>query len=235
MKDYNQGELFPDFDSNIAQNWTTLTTNVSEVKRKNKILNLHLHYEYPTEGVEDMPLLKAYNGPIPLAFCPITERKTSPKSFGLHFFLYDYAIESTWSTPLRYLPELCIRPCVLSPIFTTFVDRPRAINVWNVYRNRWVTSFWQGNGVNAIPSASWGNVDSFKYCFDGLPERSVIAVDHICVGKDRAYRILYRKGIEELIERKHPTKLLIYGEPLDFNPSVDVIYIESHIHKLRQL
>ncbi len=42
-------------------------------------------------------------------------------------------------------------------------------------------------------------------------------------------------GVEALIERKRPTKLLVYGAPLGFNPSVEVIYYEGNIQKLRQL
>lgn len=89
--------------------------------------------------------------------------------------------------------------------------------------------------IQAVPSASWGNVDSFEYCFDGLPENSIIAIGHTAIGKDCSYKKLYRMGVEALIERKRPTKLLVYGAPLGFNPSVEVIYYEGNIQKLRQL
>ena len=42
-------------------------------------------------------------------------------------------------------------------------------------------------------------------------------------------------GVEALIERKNPTKLLVYGVPLDFSPNVEVVYYEGNIQKLRKL
>lgn len=233
-EDKFQGVLFPEFDSQILNHWKLTTTAVKPDKR-NKILNLHWHNDFPTEGKEDMPLLNPYNGKLPDDLISFTERNKKLYHLGIHCYLYDYKIEPSWHAPSLVIPCLKRYTCVIAPDFSLFVDMPRAINVWNVYRNRWVSSFWQKEGVKLIPSASWGNADSFDYCFDGLPENSTIAIGHVAIGKDKDAQRLYRLGVEALIDNKHPTRLVVYGAPLNFMPEVEVVYYEGKIQKLRKL
>lgn len=227
---YIQGELFPDFISiNLKSDSKT------DVQRKRKIHNLHLYNEFPTEGKEDMPLLAPYNGPLPEDFISFSDRGKKIYGCGIHCYLYDYRIEPAWSMAKSVVSCLKHYRCCIAPDFSVFVDQSRAMNVWNIYRNRWLASFWQSENIAVIPSASWGNADSFEYCFDGLPENSIIAIGHIVVGKDKSYKKLYRYGVETLIDRKHPKKLVVYGSPLDFYAGVEVVYYQDMIHKLRQL
>ena len=233
-KDTFQGVLFPEFDSENPKQWKQ-TISSADADKRNKILNLHLHNTFPTEGIEDMPLLSPYNGKLPDDLISYADRNKKLFHLGIHCFLYDYKIDSTWHSPSLVISCLREYNCVIAPDFTLFIDMPRAINVWNVYRNRWVSSFWQKEKINLVPSASWGNVNSFDYCFDGLPDNSIIAIGHTAIGKDKDARKLYRLGVETLIERKHPSKLIVYGAPLDFMPEVEVIYYEGIIQKLRKL
>lgn len=226
---YEQGVLFRDFYSTERKSYAFAST----VLRKRKILNLHWHSEFQTEGKEGMPKLRAFNEPLPNGFIPFSDRRKMLLPYGIHCYLYDYKIESLWNSPPAAINCLKQYKCVIAPDFSVFVDMPRAVNVWNIYRNRWVTSYWQKVGIRAVPSASWGNVDSFEYCFDGLPENSVIAIGHTAIGKDLSCRKLYRLGVETLIERKHPEKLIVYGASLDFCPETEVVYIEGKIQQLR--
>lgn len=233
MLNFNQGVLFPDFDLDYTKS-CKLKDSQSE-NRKLQVLNLHLHSGFPTEGKEGMPLLSPYNNNLPEVLIPFSDRNKKLWSCGLHCYLYDYKFEVLWNKPSIVIPRLQNYKCVIAPDFSVFVDQPKAVNVWNIYRNRWVTSYMQSLSIHAVPSASWGNVDSFEFCFDGLPRNSIIAIGHTAIGKDRSYKKLYRMGVEALIERKRPTKLLVYGAPLDFNPDVEVIYYKGNIQKLRQL
>ena len=49
------------------------------------------------------------------------------------------------------------------------------------------------------------------------------------IAKLKTYQFLF----EELVKRKHPDVLLVYGLPLDFNPDVKVTYIESRLSMMR--
>ena len=226
-----QGVLFQDFYSDKKKSDRSSSLDL----RNTKILNLHWHSGFQTDGREELPQVSAFNAALPDSFISFSDRRKMLFSCGVHCYLYDYKIESVWNTPSSAISCLRKYQCVIAPDFSVFVDMPRALNVWNIYRNRWVASYWQSEGINVIPSASWGNVDSFEYCFDGLPENSVISVGHVAVGRDSSYRKLYRLGIETLIERKHPDKLIVYGEPLGFYPETEVVYVEGKIQQLRRI
>ena len=206
------------------------------LEKKKHTLNLQWHNDFQTTGVEGFPMLEPFVDELPTFFIPFSERNKKLYNCGVHCFLYDYMIDRTWNAPPRVVPSLKQYRCVVAPDFSIFTDMPRAVNVWNIYRNRWVSSYWQSQGIKVIPSASWGSVDSFEYCFDGLPENSVIAIGHSTAGKDKSFKRLYRMGVETLIEKKRPTKLMVYGSPLDFNVNTDIVYQEGFVvKKLRRL
>lgn len=207
------------------------TTRKTESRRQN--FNLDLLVPTDVEGVEDLPVVKSYTGSIPVSFIPLDERSKWEYGSGIHCFVDDYKINRTFTRAAEVCRSLQQYTCVVAPDFTLYVDAPRALNVYSLYMNRWVTSYWQHNGVHTIPSASWAGADSFSYCFDGLSEGGVIAVGHVAVGRDKSEKKLYRSGIEALVERKHPDTLLVYGFPLGFNPGVKVIYIDCRLSMMR--
>ena len=232
---FTQGVLFPIEECSIDERPENSFSERDKDDRRKRLLNLQWHNGFPTEGKEEMPLIDAYNGQLPFDLLPFSDRGKKLFAYGVHCYLDDYKIEAIWNSPSRVLDSLRSYSCVIAPDYSIFVDQPRAINVWNVYRNRWVSSYWQKEGISVVPSASWGNVDSFDYCFDGLPKNSTIAVGHTAVGRDKYYRKLYRLGVEELIIKKRPTRLIVYGAPLDFAPDVETVYYEGIIQKLRRL
>jgi hypothetical protein len=70
----------------------------------------------------------------------------------------------------------------MCPDHSIFVDVPDVVNMYNVYKSRFAGAYWQHCGYNVIPTLTYGNADSFRYCFDGFPERSVVALG--CLGID---------------------------------------------------
>lgn len=237
MEDYYDGILFPEWGP------ATVTTpgpnKIKYEKDKRRFNNLHLlsYPDFQVEGVEELPKVPAYTGPIPDSFIPFSHRGSASgnPAYGIHCFEYDYRIQSTWSNALAPINALKRYTCVIAPDFSLLVDQPRAINVTNLYRNRWVSCFWISQRLNVIPSASWGAAESFTYCFDGLPEGSVIAIGHAVEGKTKAQRALFQMGTEELILRKSPSALIVYGAPLPFDPGVKVVHVNGIIQKLRAL
>ena len=125
-------------------------------------------------------------------------------------------------------------PNLIAPDFSQYADQSKALNVFNLYKNRFITAYWQQNGLNVIPSASWGNADSFEYCFEGLPQNSVIFVGALGVKHDKDCVKLWRYGIEELERQLHPTMILIYGNDVE-PPQIDtpVKCYESFLSKFK--
>lgn len=128
----------------------------------------------------------------------------------VHFFLDDYRFESAWNNPLRGLERVRRAGAALTPDFSLWRDMPLAAQMWQVYRSRWLGAFWQRHGMRVIPTGQWSGPESFGFAFDGLPHGSVIAVSAVGVS-DSYGRGLFALGLEELVKRVGPSRLLAYG------------------------
>jgi len=152
---------------------------------------------------------------------------------GVHFYIDDYQFERLWNNPEKYLPILRRFQCVISPDYSMFVDAPKIVNIWNVYRNRLISHWLQQNDIKVIPSVSWGNVESFSYCFDGLPRNSIISIGHSAKGKNISQLSLWKYGLNEVLTKLEPSTLLIYGYSVTIE-NQNVINIKDYISKLKQ-
>lgn len=204
-------------------------------RRQYKVDNMHLipHLNHTSGG---MPVLKPYNGSLDFEYASYEDRnKHTGKGCALGFFLYDYKfIVSIWDKLEQTTHKIFNYDSVFAPDFSLFLDKKFEImNRFDVYRSRFVGAYWQYCGLNVIPVASWGSAESFSYCFEGLPEYSIVAVCGI--GHDinlQAHR-LWCGALQELVAQKHPTVIIVYGG----NPctvegiGTEIIFIKDYIHK----
>lgn len=156
--------------------------------------------------------------------------KTVPPGEAVHFFLDDYQFERIWQKPEAYINMLKKYDYVLTPDFSLYSDMPAPMQAWNTYRSRAIGAYWQHEGLNVIPTASWSTPESYTYCFNGLPEHSTIAISTIgCINNLHAQTI-WHDGANALIKAKHPTTLIIYGNYLEHNypNNTSVIYYANH-------
>lgn len=100
---------------------------------------------------------------------------------------------------------------IISPDFSTYLDMPKAMQIWNTYRNRAFGYYLYKLGFYVIPNVRWSDKDSYEYCFDGIIENGVVAVGSLGLGKTIENRNLFINGFIELINRKHPKVVIIYG------------------------
>ena len=122
---------------------------------------------------------------------------------------------------------------IFAPDLSLYVDAPQFINMQNVYRSRFAAAYWQSLELNVIQTASWGDANSFSYCFEGLAEHSVTAVCGIGHNHCRQAKDLWQYAIQRLVDEKSPTKLIIYGGKQEDMPHIEipVIYLEDYITK----
>jgi hypothetical protein len=104
---------------------------------------------------------------------------------------------------------------------------PRAAQVWNIYRSRWLGAYWQSNGVEVIPTACWGTQDTFDFCFEGIPSGATVAVSAIGIRSNEIDQALFRAGMEQLICRTDPKLLLSYGQ-LRFCDGIDLPEVKEY-------
>ena len=184
------------------------------VQRKMRVENAHLMYGVKFTAEYKMPEVAPYNGSLDFNLVSYVDRaKHHGKNEALHFFLDDYKFVSVWNRLERVTHSLYKYDYLFAPDFSLFTDDDRFhnINRENVYRSRFIAAYWQNCGYQVIPTASWGDANSFKYSFEGLPEHSVIAVCGIGHDHDNSRKNLWRTAVNRLIEEKKPTILVIYG------------------------
>ena len=75
----------------------------------------------------------------------------------------------------------------------------------------------QDAGLVVIPTVSWAEKETFDFCFDGLPENSVLSISTIGVKQDKNAFEIWKAGTRELIKRKKPKALLVYGGEVEFD------------------
>ena len=185
---------------------------------------------FESDNPHGFPQLKPYTGEIPKRLVSwhtpaVKSLHASVRDSFVHFMVDDYYFESVWTSPKRLLTVSGNVRGILSPTFSVYEVHPRAMNIWNVYRQRWVCKYLEIHGVQVIPVALWADESTFDYCFEGIPRDSVVCVS--TVGTRRlADRALFQKGLEEMFERLNPRVLLVYGEymPVDFSEYMDDVY-----------
>lgn len=168
----------------------------------------------------------------PVGFCdiedfiPFNYAKTHKNSAekGLHFFIDDYQFVRIWNSPGAYISLLRKFKCILAPDFSTYTDMPMALQIYNHYRKHWLGRYLALQGITVIPTISWSTPDSFRWCFDGEPQNSVVAVSNVGCMRDSDCRELFFTGLEEMKRRLSPVKILCYGSPIDGTVNIPPYY-----------
>lgn len=187
---------------------------------------LHSRELYTSDNEYGIPTIKK-NGQVP---SHLTQWGSRPdllaveegRNTAVHFFIDDYRFESLWKDPMRNIDALMRIGCVLSPDFSLFRDMPVVMQMWNVYRNRWLGRHWQTHGIKVIPTISWSKPHDF--CYAGIPHGSIVAISSVGLGHDQAARYLFREGFEKMIDVLDPEVVLIYGKlPSDMQTTTPVV------------
>lgn len=179
-----------------------------------------------------IPRIEAYEGELPEAWMPFNYAKSSISDrVALHMFLDDYQIARLWNNPQQYVALLSKAAAVCSPDFSLYTDVPEIVNLYNHYKKHWLAAWWQIMGLSVIPTVCWAGEDSFKYCFDGEPLNSVVAVSS--VGTQKNAKSAFMRGYDAMLERLSPSAILFHGN-IPAEARGNIIKIESFSEKLRK-
>ena len=151
-------------------------------------------------------------------------------SKGIHFYVDDYQFERIWNDPHKYIEILRPYDCVLTPDFSLYMDMPMSMKIWNVFRSRLIGQMMQDEGLTVIPTVSWAEPETFDFCFDGLPEGGVLSISTVGVKQNAHAFDIWKAGTAELIKRKKPSALLVYGGAVDFDyGDTKVFYFQNEV------
>lgn len=183
--------------------------------------------QYEGVGLYDMPQLEPVHidglENIPMEGFNFALTEKEPGNLGVHFFLHDYQFERVWKYPDRYLDVLNKFAFVCSPDFSPYADMPKALKIYNVYRNRWCAKYWQEHGLTVIPTVTWSDNDTMEYVLDGIPQHSTIAISTMGEGRWANYKSLKEKW-PYVMGRLKPETVLLYGKDLSNDLSGNIVY-----------
>ena len=134
----------------------------------------------------------------------------------VHFFLYDYKFERVWKNPDADLEKLKRYRAVLTPDFSMYTEMASVMQLYNTFRNRWCGAYYASKGIRVIPSVSWGDENTFAFCFDGIEKGSVVAVSTYMVsehGNHKDQKEFFLKGYNEMLRRVEPETIICYNKP----------------------
>ena len=136
---------------------------------------------------------------------------------GCHFFIDDYQFERVWSRPEAYLDALRPYACVLTPDFSLYMDMPDPMQRWNRYRSQALGAFWASRGLTVVPTLSWAQPESYRFCFAGVPRHSTVATSTVGVKNDAGALAVWNDGMREAMKRLEPSRVLLYGGNVGFD------------------
>lgn len=210
------------------------------VRRKSCYNNMHLAYDMTFTSENGFAVMQPYTGSTDFVPVHYNDRfKVDGKGQMLQFFTDDYRFRDTvWFDLERFTYRISHFDLFATPDFSMWKNSPTEYyNIEAVFKTRFVGAYWQQCGYDVIPTASWGGVNSFAYCFEGLPKYSVIGVSGTGNNKNADAYALWCYGLQRLEAEKEPILIIIYGEevevpglhtPLKFIPD----YISTRLRKL---
>ena len=162
-----------------------------------------------------MPKL-APNQFIPENVISFNERNSvsKPEKHWIDFFIDDRHYETFWTYLKSRINGLKKFAGIISTDYSMLPEMLPGQRIWNCTRNRIVAYCLQKRGLNVIPVVSWCSEEDFDWCFDGLPEKSSIAISsNGCLSTPYGRKTLLT-GVEELQRQKSPSKIIICGRSL---------------------
>lgn len=161
------------------------------------------------------PIVEPYSGDLPEILCSVHRLRKKLNSHLRntcgHFFTSDSNFESYWNNPFRYLRFLQQLGFVISTDFSLYTNMVLMQKLWNSFRNKLLSAFYQRNGINLIPAPSWGDLVNIELYMEGWPKESIIAVNSTGIGLDKRCRYIWLEGYHAMLDILKPVHIIRYG------------------------
>lgn len=134
----------------------------------------------------------------------------------IHYFIDDQRFDgkrnSIWLYPEKALDIIRHFSGIISPDFSTYIDFPEPLKLWNIYRMNafgyWISTL----GIPVISNVRWGTEETWDYCFDGNPHNSMLAVGTVASGiRYHKNRPVFENGLLHMVRILHPHTIVFYG------------------------
>ena len=132
-------------------------------------------------------------------------------SSGLHFYCQDFTFDALWNQPTKYIDVLKQFRYVIQPDFSLYYNFPKALQIFNKYRNHWLARYLGFYGVNIIPNVNVSTPDCWDWSFLGYPKRSVVSFSDIGSFQNNADRAVLCSAFDEMLIRLEPIQILYFS------------------------
>jgi hypothetical protein len=174
-----------------------------------------LRNEYAMAGKYNIPIVhSAQLELVGVDLISYTDIKTNDtdinKNKGVHFFIDDYRMENVYYNYDKTIHRLSQYKFLATPDYSLYGEMPKALQIDNVFRNRWCGAYWQSLGLNVVPTISWAGASSFEFCFDGVEKGSPVIVGMIGCKHSKTE---FMRGYNAMLERIEPSTIIVFGSP----------------------
>lgn len=134
----------------------------------------------------------------------------------VHFFcddqLFDGSQNSIWASPEKAFQILKHFGGIITPDYSTYSDFPDPLKRYNTYRMRAIGFACFTAGIPVINNVRWGTDETWSYCFDGIPQRSIVCIGTVASGlRELSNRTDFDNGFYEMLRILSPEIILVYG------------------------
>lgn len=204
--------------------------------RKYDIFKLYYWHSAILVGKYRLPQLEPTQA-IPSQVISFNERKgvKHPENYWVDFFIDDALFENFWNHPEISFDNLKRFAGIITTDYSMLPEMLPGQIIWNCTRNRVIAFYLQQHGFNIIPVASWCTENDFEWCFDGLPEKSSVAIStNGCLSSPYSHKMLLR-GVKELYKQKAPSHLVVCGRKMpELDEYPNVVYYPSFSQRWKE-
>lgn len=181
-------------------------------------------------GIPDLREDMLYDGDCPTTTWPLEEDEGHPQFYVygeggfdervtgriLTFYTDDFRFERIWSESVeairRIVPLKPLAAC--QPDFSLWGTDPLAVQMYNLYRARWISRYWQEAGIKCIPSIARSLfTECYEFILHGLPKVIPVAAIQIrsdgCKTKQHVEATV--RDIQLYLDYAKIDKIIIYG------------------------
>ena len=177
-------------------------------------MDLFLRNRFMSDGIWGFPIVRRQNldlSDIQLIACSDTSvNDTKNLHKGVHFFVDDYRFENTYRYPEKTLGRYRKYRFLMTPDFSLYAEMKPWRQIESVGKARWVGAYWQEQGCVVIPTVSWAQPSSFRFCFDAIEKHGIVAVGMI--GRNHE-RLGFMRGYQVMLDVLEPKAIICLGVP----------------------
>ena len=130
------------------------------------------------------------------------------------FYIDDYKFDTfkgVWFSPIKALKILSHFKGIITPDFSTYLDFPYPLKIWNTYRMR-AFGYWCGKQGLEVINNIRGSINEYSYCFRGVQLKSIVCIGTVGSGlKLIENRDQFSKWLLQMVNTLRPEIILVYG------------------------